>query len=557
METPSRRERELMAEIEFLRARLAEPEETLAAIREGKVDAFVVSEPVGDRVYALRSADPPFRVMVEEMREGAATVDPRGTILYANGQLARMLHRPLELLRGSSLFEFLRPEDRPAFETFLAQPRGGRGEITFRSETGGLFPAQVSISPVRDEGQTAFCLIVTDLTEERRETARSVAEETWKEANRRKDEFLAILSHELRNPLATIGNASEILAQLASDDTRVRWATEIIERQVHHLGRMVDDLLDVSRIANGKIELRTETFDLAKLVARVVEAHSLSRERRRVVGLSIPPAPVPVEADPTRLAQVVANLLNNAEKFTRETGRIDVELTSRAGWAELSIRDDGVGIPAENLEKIFDLFAQIDRPLTSSEGGLGIGLTLVRKLLELHGGAVHAESAGVGRGSVFRVSLPLAVNQALAARPSTDESLAPSRPARRILIVEDHAESAESLAVLLRISGHEVDVASDGPAALARCRELQPDLVLLDIGLPGMDGYEVGRRLREMLGPDVRIVALTGYGQEEDRRRSAEAGIDQHVLKPIRPEMIERLARGSDAPAGDAPPRPV
>ena len=546
------RERSLIAEIEELRRRLAEPEETMAAIRSGEVDAFVVSESVGDRVYALRSADPPFRIMVEEMREGAATVDPRGTILYANGQLARLVHRPVELLRGSSLFDFVRPEDRSGAEALLANPQGGRGEITFRSETGQLFPTKVSINPVRDDSQDASCLIVTDLTQEKRETARSVAEETWKEANRRKDEFLAILSHELRNPLAAIGNASDILGQLASGDARVRWATEVIDRQVHHLGRMVDDLLDVSRIANGKIALRPEVFDLAALVSRVVDGHSLSRESRRSVRLSLPPEPVPVAADPTRVAQVIVNLLNNAEKFTRETGHIGIELTSRGGRAELAIRDDGVGIPAENLEKIFDLFAQIDRSLTRSEGGLGIGLTLVRELVELHGGDVHAESDGVGRGSVFRVALPLAAEQPLAARPAAEDEVAPV-PARRVLVVEDHSESAESLAVLLRISGHEVEVAGDGPGALACCARFRPDLVLLDIGLPGMDGYEVARRLRELLGNDVRIVALTGYGQEEDRRRSADAGIDYHVLKPIRPEVIERLARGARADDASAP----
>ena len=542
MEATNAREEALLAEIEMLRARLAEPEETLAAIRDGKVDAFVVSESVGEKVYALRSADPPFRVMVEEMREGAATVDSRGTILYANGQLSRLLHRPSDLLRGSSLRDFLPDEERPALERLFAGGRGGRGEITFRSERGRLFPAQISFSPVTDEGLSAFCLIVTDLTEEKRRTSRAAAEETWREANRRKDEFLAILSHELRNPLAAIGNASEILTHLTTEDSRVRWATAVIDRQVQHLGRMVDDLLDVSRIANGKIDLRHEVFDLAGLVGRVLETHR-RREGRRTVHLALPSEPILVYADATRIAQVVANLLHNAEKFTGETGRIDVELMRREDRAVLSVRDDGVGIPAENLEGIFDLFAQIDRPLSRPEGGLGIGLTLVRKLLDLHGGEVRAESEGVGRGSAFFVTLPVARDPQVRAGAGSGEPTAEPAAPRRILVVEDYAESAESLAMLLRISGHEVEVAADGPSAIAKSESFRPDLVLLDIGLPGMDGYECGRRLRELLGPGVRIVALTGYGQAEDRRLSAEAGIDQHVVKPIRPDAIARLIR--------------
>jgi PAS domain S-box-containing protein len=543
MEPEKSREQLLLAEIEALRSRLSEPEATLSAIRDGEVDAFVVSEPAGERVYALRSADPPFRAMVEEMREGAATLDANGTILYANAQLSRLLGRATELLRGSSLHEFLPAEDSKTLETLLGA--GGRGEITLRTEIGRLFPAHVALSSVPEGGIAASCLVVTDLTEQKRQTATAAAEETWREANRRKDEFLAMLSHELRNPLAAIGIASELLKRLVSEDARIRRATEVIDRQVHYLVRMVDDLLDVSRIAHGKIALRKESCDLVGLVARVVETHRLRGDRQRTMRLSLPEEPVSVFADPTRIAQIVTNLLSNAQKFTRESGHIDVELIRRDRTAVLTVRDDGVGIPPENLERIFDLYAQVDRPPAPSEGGLGIGLTLVRKLVELHGGEAHAESDGVGCGSAFVVTLPILPRPEVLAVEQDKSPGVETPAARRILVVEDHADSAEGLAALLRLSGHEVEIAGDGPAALARCRDFTPDLVLLDIGLPGMDGHAVGRQLRETLGPRTRIVALTGYGQLEDRQRTTDAGIDEHVVKPLRPEAIERLLQGS------------
>jgi signal transduction histidine kinase/CheY-like chemotaxis protein len=423
--------------------------------------------------------------------------------------------------------------------------RGGRGEITFRDAVGRLFPVQASISPVRDEGLAASCLVATDLTEQKRQTATAAAEETWREANRRKDEFLAVLSHELRNPLAAIGIASEILKRLVSEDARVRRATEVVDRQVHHLARLVDDLLDVSRIASGKIALRRESIDLGPLVSRAFETCRLAAGPERSMRLSLPDEAVSIFGDPTRLSQVVVNLLSNAEKFTRENGRIDVELIRRGQMAVLSVRDDGIGIPPENLERIFDLYTQIDRPPAPSERGLGIGLTLVRKLVELHGGDVRAESAGVGCGSAFFVSLPLLPRPEVLPVVPRGNAADETPRTRRILVVEDHEDSAESLAELLRLSGHAVAVASDGPSALALCADFRPEMVLLDIGLPGMDGYEVGRRIREQLGPDLWIVALTGFGQEQDRRRSAEAGIDHHVLKPVRPGAIEDLLRRS------------
>jgi CheY-like chemotaxis protein len=304
----------------------------------------------------------------------------------------------------------------------------------------------------------------------------------------------------------------------------------------------VDDLLDVSRITRGKITLHKEPADLAGVVARAVEAsRPLLDARRQELTVRLPPESLRVEADVTRLAQVVGNLLNNAAKYTGEGGHIGLTVEAAPAEAVLRVRDDGVGIPAELLPRVFDLFTQGDRSLARSEGGLGIGLTLVRSLVELHGGSVEARSEGADKGSEFIVRLP-----ALRGSPARPESpSAPARcrsPARRVLVVDDSADTAESLALLLTVQGHEVRTAHDGPAALQAAEAFRPEVIFLDIGLPRMDGYEVARRLRGQMGlRDATLVAVTGYGQEEDRRRAEEAGFDAHLVKPADPGALERL----------------
>ncbi|MFN2386763.1 MAG: ATP-binding protein [Thermoanaerobaculia bacterium] len=326
---------------------------------------------------------------------------------------------------------------------------------------------------------------------------------------------------------------------------------------------MVDDLLDVSRIAIGKIELRMERVDLAMLVRRVLEAQrDAFEERRRLLSVVLPEdGTLHVLADPDRLAQIVANLLDNALKYTGEDDRIWVILSESQGRARLRVGDSGAGIPADMLERIFEQFTQVDPARTPARGGLGLGLTLVRKLTELHDGTVEARSDGRGRGSEFIISLPLLARDQDSAEPPAELAASSARRPQRILVVEDHRDSAEGLATLLRMAGHEVSTVADGPSAIACCRTVRPETVLLDIGLPGMDGYEVARRLRQLLGGDLLIVALTGYGQERDRQRSAESGIDHHILKPFRAEaiadLLDRKAGGlhSVLPAGDPPRR--
>jgi PAS domain S-box-containing protein len=536
------REKALLEEIERLRSRLAEPEDTIAAIRSGQVDAFVVTEEVGERVYLLKDAAPPYRLMVEEMKEGAATLDSRQTVLYANRRLAEVLGRAPESLRGTSFREFVSPESLSDLQSLLGGAGCGRGEIELRREGGMTFPAQVSVTAFEAEQLSAFCVVITDLTEQKMQTAATAAEEAWRDADRRKNEFLAMLGHELRNPLAAIAHSAQILDQL-DPSPEIAQAGGVIRRQIQHVGRIVDELLDVSRIATGKIEIRREAVDFGALVGSVVDGYRPRLERRRLtLTLSVPSDPIAVHGDPTRLTQVVANLLDNAVKFSDENGEITVDLSRQGDRVRLTVRDRGIGIPPEILPRIFELFTQGDSSRTRPRAGLGIGLALVRRFVELQDGTVQARSAGPGLGSEFEVSLPCLLRSQLEPVDASLRHFAQSP--QRLLIVDDYVDSANALAALLELEGHRVKVTYDGPSALACALEFDPETILLDIGLPGMDGYDVARRLRQKLGDEVLIIALTGYGQDEDRRRSEEAGIDHHVLKPVKLDVIARLLNG-------------
>jgi len=365
-----------------------------------------------------------------------------------------------------------------------------------------------------------------------------------READRLKDEFLAMLAHELRNPLAPIRNSLHIMKQSGTDPDTIMQVREMAERQVQHMARLLDDLLDVSRISRGKIELRNEIVDLKALVNRTIEAiRPVVEERAHELTVSLPALPVRVSGDPTRLEQVITNLLNNSAKYTDPGGHITLRLSRDNDQVVLSVRDDGIGITAEMLPKIFDLFVQAERRIDRSQGGVGIGLTLVRRLVELHGGSIEARSSGPGCGSEFIVRLP-----ASELPTRTDETPIEAQNghvkarAHRILVVDDNQDAANSLGVLLRLSGQEVETAYSGAAALSRAADFRPALVLLDIGMPGMDGYQVARQIRQdpALAPIV-LVAVTGWGQDEDRRRSKEAGFDHHFVKPVDPTTVEQL----------------
>jgi signal transduction histidine kinase len=378
---------------------------------------------------------------------------------------------------------------------------------------------------------------------------RTRAENLLKEAVVKRDEFLAMLSHELRNPLSPLRNASHMLMQGDTQDPKIIWSRGVIERQLKHMIRLVDDLLDVSRIARGKIVLVSERVNVAEIIAAAVETvQPLLEQKKQQLEVSNTDANLTVRGDPVRLSQVVGNLLHNAAKYTGEGGQIVLATRANAGSAEVSVRDSGIGISAESMPHIFELFTQIPSERVNTGGGLGIGLALVRALVELHGGEISAASLGLDRGSEFTLRLPLFVEKTAAT--DSEEISVTTEPVvqvrRNILIADDNQDALESLALMLRLEGHEVHCASDGEEALALAGQRRPEIVVLDVGMPKLDGCEVARRIRaESWGRDAVLVALTGWGQEMDRRRSREAGFDMHLVKPVDPATIcDMLVQG-------------
>lgn len=359
-------------------------------------------------------------------------------------------------------------------------------------------------------------------------------EQLAREADRRKDEFLATLAHELRNPLAPIRNATSILKLACGDREAFELATGTIERQVNQLVRLIDDLLDASRISRGKIELRPERLELSPIIQLAVETcRPLAEKANLKVTVSLPHKPVYLDADAVRLAQVICNILNNACKFSGHGGQIDLTVERRDSDVVISVKDNGIGIPPDQLDSIFEMFSQLDQTLERSQSGLGIGLSLAKRLVELHRGSIEAHSDGIGLGSEFLVRLPVAVDGVAGSANPSDEFVKPSGK-RRILVVDDNRDSATSLATLLRLTGDDISLAHDGLEAIEAAAAKRPDVILLDIGMPGLNGFEACRRIRENAWAEkICIIAVTGWGQEEDRRKSAEAGFDAHLVKPI------------------------
>lgn len=362
------------------------------------------------------------------------------------------------------------------------------------------------------------------------------------EADRRKDEFLAMLAHELRNPLAPIRNAVHILHRQAPLLPESQRPLEMIERQTQHLARLVDDLLDVSRVTRGKINLQRMPVDLVALTARVVENHRPSASaHQHTVTLTLPPRPLYVEGDDVRLTQVLDNLLSNANKYTPDGGHIWVTVREGQREAIVSVRDSGIGIAEDELPGVFELFAQVDPGIDRARGGLGIGLSLVKRLVEMHGGRVEAHSDGHGKGSEFIVYLPLLPRDIQSLPAEYAQPITETPVALRVLVVDDNYDAAESMGSLVKLWGHETRIVHDGRSAVDLCRTFKPNVVLLDLGLPGMSGYEVARCLRKQHGDSMTLYALTGYGQAEDRARSKASGFDHHLVKPINPDGLKTL----------------
>ncbi len=493
---------------------------------------------------ALRQSEQRFQAFMDNAPATAYIKDADGRYLFVNHVLEDTFGRPRAQWVGRTDFELFPPEHAEQWRrndrSVLASRRTAHFLETATAE-GGLRHYLSFKFPLRDrDGRWLLAGMSIDITEQKR------AEEALREADRLKDEFLATLAHELRNPLAPIRNSLQILKLSRLDAATAERAREMMERQVQHLVRLVDDLLDVSRVMRGKIVLRPERVELAGVVARAVETvQPLVEAQGHELTVRLPPESLPLEADPVRLAQVVGNLLTNAAKYTEPGGRITLSAGREGAEVVLRVRDTGIGIAPELLPKVFDLFVQADHATTKAQGGLGIGLTLVKSLVEMHRGTVEAHSAGPGRGSEFVVRLPLAAVAPEAPAADGEARGGPAAQRRRVLVVDDNADAAESLALLLGLAGHEARVAHNGPDALRLAESDPPELVFLDLGMPGMDGFQVARRLRQLPGRDgLLLVALTGWGTQEDRRRTAEAGFDRHLVKPVEPQALEELLAG-------------
>jgi PAS domain S-box-containing protein len=396
----------------------------------------------------------------------------------------------------------------------------------------------LTIEPLRGaQGEpVGITCAAVDVTERRR------LEEALRDADRRKDEFLATLAHELRNPLAAVSHAAQVIRLKGPADSELRWSQDVIHRQVDHLKRLIDDLLDVGRITQNKLQLRKERFDLRALLQTSLEGIRAQAEQQgQKLAVLIPEEPLMVSADATRLAQVFQNLLDNAVKYTRAGGHITLVVERQDNEVVASVKDTGIGISPDHLPHLFEMFFQADRSERSS-GGLGIGLSLARLLIGLHGGQIEARSQGLGRGSEFVVRLPLDGVAPIPKAVVTETVQEKAPPLRRILVADDNLDSVESMAIALRLMGHDVRTAHDGVAAVEAVERDKPDLVLLDLGMPRMNGYDACRRIREMDGGQkIVIIAQTGWGQEEDQSRTREAGFDGHLIKPADYDVLEKL----------------
>jgi PAS domain S-box-containing protein len=507
-----------------------------------------------ERTWELRRSEETFRLLVEGIQDYAIfMLDKDGRIESWNQGAERIQGYAADEIIGQHISRFF-PADaiesnRPQQELALAKAQGRCEDEGWRLRKDGTrFWANVVVTALHDDaGQfRGFAKVTRDMTEPKRI-------ESLEQRERQTNEFLAMLGHELRNPLAPIRNALSLMGMQSADDSTREWSRNVIDRQVTQLTRLVDDLLDVARITSGKIDLKKEHVELNAAVLRAVDScHPVADARQQILDVHTSKEHLLVDGDLIRLSQIVINLLNNAIKYTPDGGRITVSVARDGDWAVLRVKDTGTGIPAELLPKVFDLFVQGERSLARTEGGLGIGLTIVRKLVDLHGGTVSARSGGPGKGSEYIVLLPALSQKQSINESSTTWQPANARTKRRVLVVDDNRDLAETAAVLLSASGHEVRTAYDGVSAVATAREFHPDVVLLDIGLPGMSGYEVAKQIRASEPRrSMLLVAVTGYGQDADRQRARESGFDRHVVKPLDPATLEKIVESISVPQLD------
>jgi PAS domain S-box-containing protein len=506
---------------------------------------------ITDRLRAekvLAESEERFRQLAENINEVFWMTDPQTTeLLYISPAYERVWGRSCQSLYENprSFMDAVHPDDRERvrIDVLEKQSRGEQVDKEYRiiRPDGSIRWVRDRAFPVKDAAGRFYRLvgIIDDFTQ------RKLAEEALREADRRKDEFLATLAHELRNPLAPIRNATEVLRLKDLADPQQQSARDVIDRQVRQMVRLIDDLLDISRITRGKLQLRKDRTELATALHSAVEAsRPLIDALAHELTVTLPQEPIHLLADPIRLAQVFSNLLNNAAKYTEKGGHIWLTAERQGGEVVVSVRDTGIGIAAMHLPRLFEMFSQVAPALERSQGGLGIGLALVRGLVELHGGSVQAHSAGPGKGSEFTVRLPVAETPT-PPRPAPTAVDRSAGPKLRILVADDLPDCVETLALLLRLAGHDVRTAHDGLEAVQAAATFRPDVALLDIGMPKMNGYEAARHIRQQpWGQGMRLVALTGWGQDEDRRRTLDAGFDLHFVKPVEPRALEQLLEG-------------
>ncbi|HEX7843783.1 MAG TPA: ATP-binding protein, partial [Kofleriaceae bacterium] len=525
---------------------LAPMRDAAGSITGAMVTAVEVTEQVQAR-RAVEQSEAKLRRIVDSNMVGFLFGGVDGRVAEANDHALRVLGVARDQLPAVDLFAMTSPEDfevsQRARATVLEHGICAPFEKRYIRRDGSIVWVVVAAALLPGSADQTITFML-DISERKRSEQR-LAQLTMEaeSANRAKDEFLAMLGHELRNPLAPIVTALQLMRLRGAE--LVERERTVIERQTQHLVRLVDDLLDISRITRGKTELKREPIEVAEIVAKAIEiASPLVEQRRHELDVQVAPHGLPVSADPARFAQVVANLLTNAAKYTEPGGRITITAARSGSDVELAVRDTGIGIAPEMLPRVFDLFVQERQALDRSHGGLGLGLSIVKSLVELHGGTVRAESAGRGQGTTMTVRLPsrapVAVALPLAAGPA--HRTASATGGSTVLVVDDNHDAAEMLAAFLREMGHATRVAHDGVEALQLVEQFEPDLALLDIGLPVMDGYELAARLRRRFpARSLRLVAVTGYGQESDRKRVLEAGFDGHLVKPVDVTHLQRL----------------